>query len=198
MCNTIRPLILIAFTFFYLSSYAQTSTTYILKDIGWTINLPNDFKIEDSSLIIQNTKEGKVILENESHLKLNMASTKNIISASKDMFNQFNVTLSKSSAPTERYWDSVNNNVLKIFYNAMVKQAPPQAKVDSSRTINTIDGIRFKSFRMDIKINNNLTAHNFIITRLYKGSTLSINYNLTDTSVGEEIEKMLRESKFAK
>jgi hypothetical protein len=111
---------------------------------------------------------------------------------------QLNVTLSKSKAPNERYWDSVNNNVLKIFYLAMVKQAPPQSKVDSSRTIETVDGITFKSFKMEIKINDNLTIYNYIITRLYKGSTLSINYNYADKSAGEEIKKMLRGSKFTK
>jgi len=196
MCNTMRPLILIAFTFICLSSCGQTNSRYILKDIGWTINLPNDFVIEDSSIVIKDTKEGKIILEKESHLKLNLATTKTLISASKDMFNQFNVTLSKSSAPTEHYWDSINNNVLKLFYTAMVKQAPPDAHFDSSRTIETIDGLSFKSFKMVVRLNNNLTVYNYIISRLYKGSTLSINYNYTDKLAGDEINKMLKDSKF--
>jgi hypothetical protein len=148
-----------------------------------------------SSVILKDTKEGKVILENESHLRLNMNDTKLLISVSKDMINHFNVTLSKSFAPTEHYWGSVNNNVLKIFYSAMIKQAPPEAQIDSFQTVETIDGLRFKSFRIDVKINNSLNFHNLIITRLYKGSTLSINYNFTDESTGREIEKM---SKFVK
>jgi hypothetical protein len=188
---------LIAFIFICLSSFGQTNKTFILKDIDWTIKLPNDFKLDDSADIVKTTEEGAVILEEESHLKLNKATTKNIISASKDEFNQFNVTLSKSSAPNGHYWDSVNNNVLKIFYDAMVKQAPPQAQFDSSRTIETIDGIPFKNFRIDIKVNG-VMVHNFIITRFYRGSTLFINYNYIDESVGEEIERMLRESKFTK
>ena len=198
MCNTMRHLMIIAFTFICLSLFGQTSTTYLLKDIGWTIKLPSDFKLDDSSVISKDSKEGIIILENESHLKVDDASAKNLISASKNIFNQFNVTLSKSSAPNEHYWDSVNNRVLKIFYNAMVKQAPPQAKADSSRTIETIDAITFKSFKMEVKINDDLKVYNYIITRLYKGSTISINYNYTDRSAGEEIKKMLRESKFAK
>jgi hypothetical protein len=181
-----------------MSLFGQTTTIYMLKDIGWTIKLPSDFKLEESSVIAKKIKDGIVILENESHLNLNVSTTKNLISASKDQFSQFNVTLSKSTAPNEHYWDSVNNNVLKIFYKATVKQAPPDAKVDSSRTVETIDGIPFKSFRMDIKVNNNLTVHNFIVTKLYKGSTLSINYNFADESVGEEIKKMIKESKFVK
>lgn len=186
------------FTFICWSLFGQTTTTYLLKDIGWTIKLPSEFKLEESSVIAKESKDGIVILENVSHLNINTTATKNLISASKDQLNQFNVTLSKSTAPNDHYWDSVNNNVLKIFYKAMVKQVPPDAKVDSSRTVETIDGIPFKSFRMDIKINNNLVVHNFIVTKLYKGSTLSINYDFTDESVGEEIKKMIGESAFVK
>lgn len=193
-----KQLMLITFTFTCSSLFGQTNTIFILKDIGWTISLPSDFKLDDSTLIVKRTQEGTVILQNESHLTLNKATAINLISASKDKFNHFNVTLSKSTAPSEHYWDSVNNNVLKIFYNAMVKQAPPEAKVDSSRKFEMIDSIRFKSFKMDIKINTTLTIHNFIITRLYKGSTLFINYTFTDESAGEEIRKMLNESKFSK
>ena len=80
----------------------------------------------------------------------------------------------------------------------MVKQAPPTAQFDSSRTIETIDGVRFKSFKMVVKLNDDLTVYNYIITRPYKGSTLSINYNYTDKSAGEELNKMLKESKFTK
>lgn len=198
MSNTIKSVIFVALITICLTSCGQTNKVYYLKEIGWTIKLPNDFKLDDSMIVVKNTEEGTIILENESHLKLNNPSTKTLISASKDMFNQFNVTLSKSSAPNEYYWDSVNNNVIKIFYNAMLKQASPQAKFDSSRTREIIDGIPFKSFRMDVKVNDDLIVHNFIITKLYKGSTLFINYNYTDESAGEEIKKMLVESKFKK
>jgi hypothetical protein len=177
---------------------AQTSTTYTFRDIGWTIKLRNDFKIEDSFTVAKNTADGEVILENESHIDLSKATTKSLISARKDMFTYFSVTLSKSTAPNEHYWDSVNNRVIRVFYNAMVKQAAPTAKFDSSRTIETIDGIDFKCFRMNAQLNDKLTLYNFLITKLYKGSTLAINYYYTDESTGEELRKMLRESKFKK
>ncbi len=198
MCNTMRLSLLTIFTFISSALIAQSYTTYTFKDIGWTINLPNDFKIEDSVSVARNTAEGEIILEKESHIDVNTAATKNLISASKGMYTAFNVTLSKSFAPNEHYWDSVNNRVINIFYNAMIKQASPTARFDSSRTIETIDGLDFKSFRMDIRLNDKLTVHSFLVTRLYRGSTLTINYYYTDEPGGEQIKKMIRESKFKK
>ena len=189
MCNTMRLLFLSVFVFIYSTLFGQSYTTYTFRDIGWTIKLPNDFKIEDSATVARNTAEGEIILETESHIDLSKATTKNLITASKDLYTEFNVTLSKSIAPNEHYWDSVNNRVIKIFYNAMIKQASPAAKFDSSRTIESIDGIDFKSFRMDVKLNENLTLHNFLITRLYKGATLSINYYYTDEAAGRRNKK---------
>ena len=38
--------------------------------MGWTINLPNDFKLDDSLFVMKATEEGIVILENESQIKV--------------------------------------------------------------------------------------------------------------------------------
>lgn len=53
--NTMKHVMLITFIFTCSSLFGQTNTTFILKDIGWTISLPSDFKLDDSTLIVKIT-----------------------------------------------------------------------------------------------------------------------------------------------
>jgi hypothetical protein len=189
------PLILIALIFTAATSCGQTTTTFKLKEIGWTIKLPSDFTLVDSLTDAENTKEGSKLLEDAGGIKPDASKAKNFITAAKGQVANFNVTISKSTEPNFHYWDSINNNVIKIFYKAMVSQAPT-AKFDTLRTIDTIDGVSFKNFQMHIKVNENITVHNFYITRLYEGYTIAINYYYIDEATGDEIKRMLKESKF--
>ena len=77
----------------------------------------------------------------------------------------------------------------------MVNQAP-NAVFDTLRTRDTIDGLAFKSFQMNVKMNDNITVQNFYLTRLYDGYTIAINYYYIDEETGEEIKRMLKESRF--
>ena len=143
----------------------------------------------------ENAVEGSKILQNAGGIKPDISKSKNLISAKKGQSANFNVTISKSSAPNFHYWDSINNNVIKIYYKAMVNQAP-NAVFDTLRTRDTIDGLAFKRFQMNVKMNDNITVQNFYLTRLYDGYTIAINYYYIDEETGEEIKRMLKESRF--
>lgn len=193
--NMMRLLIFIIFTLIWATSCGQTSRTFKFKEIGWTITLPSDFTLVDSIIDAENTAEGSKMLEDAGGIKPDITKSKDLISATKGQIANFNVTISKSTAPNLHYWDSINNNVIKIFYKAMVNQAP-NARFDTLRTTDTIDGLAFKSFQMHVKVNDNITVHNYYTTRLYDGYTIAINYYYIDQATGEEIKRMLHESKF--
>src|SRR5204863_2540379 len=120
-------------------SCGQTSKTFKFKQIGWTITLPSDFTLVDSITEIENIK-GSKMLEDVGGIKPDISQSKALLSATKGKTANFNVTISKSSAPNLNYWDSINSNVIRIFYKAMVNQAP-NAKLDTLRTIEMIDGL---------------------------------------------------------
>ncbi len=77
----------------------------------------------------------------------------------------------------------------------MVNQAP-NAKFDTLRTVEIIDGLAFKNFQMHVKVNEETILHNFYISRLYDGYTIAINYYYMDKFTGEELKRVLEESKF--
>jgi len=106
--------------------------------------LPADFTLVDSLTDAENIKEGSKMLEDAGGIKPDISKSKSFISASKGEVANFNVTISKSAAPNIHYWDSINNNVIKIFYKTIVNQAPT-AKFDTLRTTDTIDGLSFNA-----------------------------------------------------
>ncbi len=191
-----RLLTFILFTLIWATSCGQNSRTFKFKEIGWTITLPADFTLVDSAIDAENKVQGSKMLEDAGGIKPDISKSKDLLSATKGQTADFNVTISKSSAPNLHYWDSLNNNAIKIFYKAMVNQAP-NARFDTLRTTDTIDGLAFKNFQMHVKVNNNVLVHNFYITRLYDGYTIAINYYYIDEATGEEIKRMLQDSKFA-
>ncbi len=195
MRNTMKLLIFIISISIWATSCGQTNRTYQFKEIGWTITLPSDFTLDDSVTNAQNIAGGSKILEGAGG-KPDISKIENVLSATKGQVGSFTVTISKSTVTNFHYWDSIDNNVIKIFYKAMVNQAPT-AKFDTLRTTDTIDGLRFKNFQMHIKVNENKTVHNYYITRLYDGYSIAINYYYIDDATGEEIKKMLTQSKFA-
>ena len=190
--------ILIAFWItFCPRAFGQLNRTYFFKQVGWTVQLPNDFNIEDSASFESKRREGIVILERSTNLNIGSVKTVTLISAEKNSENSFTATLVKATEPNEHYWDSINNNTIRLFYKAMADQAP-NLKLDSSRKITTIDGLQFKEFIIELKINGKLIIHSSALWKLYKHYTFSIAYMYNDELIGDKIKEMLSKSHFQK
>ena len=190
--------ILIAFLIVCCSkAFGQPNPVHNFKQIGWAIQLPTDFKVEDSASFESERREGVLILERSTNLNIGSVKTVTLITAQKNSENSFTATLVKSMAPNEHYWDSINNNTIRLFYKAMADQAP-NLKLDSSRKIMTIDGLQFKEFIIELKINGKLIIHSSALWKLYKNYTFSISYTYNDELIGDDIKKMLSKSHFQK
>ena len=183
--------------FSWSNSFGQVKRTYTFNEIGWTITLPNDFEVEDSITFKKRQKEGIEMLERSTHLDISSKQSTTLISDQKDAENIFTATLARATEPNEHYWDSINNNVIKLFYKTMVDQAP-NLKLDSSRTITVIDGVKFKEFDIVLKMDGKLRIHSTMLWKFYKGYTFSITYLYNEESTGDKIRRMLRESHFSK
>ena len=196
MCNTMRILTLIAFNFISINIFGQTEGQLVtFNDVGWTIKVPADFKTVDSSVRAANVEKGKGILDSSISRKINMSKVKNLISAARDRFNYFIVNLSNSTSITNENWEAADSLAKVIYYKSFLSQMP-QAKVDTTYAIETIDGREFKKFKIDLIADKRIIIHSFFLSKFYRGHLLSISYLYTDTKAGEEIENMLTASKF--
>jgi hypothetical protein len=73
----------------------------------------------------------------------------------------------------------------------------PDAKLDSSSTKITIDGLEFDKFSVLIKVKD-LTLTVVLIGKLYKGYDFGISYLYMDEQTRDQIEASIRNSKFRK
>ncbi|MBC7721275.1 MAG: hypothetical protein H7068_04580 [Pedobacter sp.] len=178
-----------------LTALGQSEKNFWFKEVNWKITLPNNFTLVDSTVDAKNAEIGSRMLEKAGGKKPDNSKSKTLISAVKGQIANFNIIISKSIAPNLRYWDSTNNNVIKIFYKSIFNESP-SSKFDTVRTKRIIDGLDFKEFQMHIKLNDIVSVHNFYLSRLYDGYTISVNYFYIDEITGEEIKKSLDCSKF--
>ena len=59
MRNVMRLLTFIIFILIWATPWAQTTKTFKIKEIGWTITLPSDFTLVDSITDVIDTVEGE-------------------------------------------------------------------------------------------------------------------------------------------
>lgn len=192
-----KPLFSIIIIFFVPSLKAQDSITkYYFKKIGWTIELPGTFKLLDSVQNAASFKRGEKAMEKTLEMDIDVSETKTLISAKKKM-NYFNATLTPFNPLKDGSYAEANKLVKEVVFNTM-KNSSPKAKIDSVSSKITIDGLNFEKFSVTIELTPAFTMTMIILSKLYNGFDFGITYVYNDAKTREEIEQMLRNSKFSK
>jgi hypothetical protein len=166
------------------ASYAQSGNTIYIRQIGWTIILPKDFKVKknanDSS---GNTPDssGKIFL----------------ITADKNSVNSFTAINHMSPGITSDNWQQADSaeqqSLLKSFGTSL--NAKPQNNLSG---VTNIDGIVFKENQSEFVTRYNATIHFIFFSAFYKNHYLLITTYFTDSKAKDEIINMINSSKFDK
>jgi hypothetical protein len=180
----------------FQSAFGQYDTTIYYKDPGWTLHLPGDFKIVDSTLVAAKQKSGTKMLEDTSHQPADLTHTRYFITAMRDKQNYFSANFTVSPYITAKNWQSVDSTEKETFLRTLAAQIrlPP----DSSSSLITLDGVPFKKLQASFPMGEKST---FIITYLgafFKGKYLAVIYFYIDPAAGNEITQMLSHSTFDK
>jgi len=192
--NFINVLIITSFFFLSQDGYSQDQTSrHYFKEIGWTILVPNDFRVLDSSENETMVNNGKKGIEQDLDTKVNLLKTIQLISAKKSK-NYFNATLTRRDVQKNQSPTDFISYQEKALYTAMSQNA----KVDSSSTKIEMDGLSFRKFDMTIHINETRSFGMSLVSRLYKEFYFVIAYAYSDKETKEQIETMLTTSKFSK
>jgi len=175
----------------------QTDKIYFFKEIGWTITLPSDFKALDSIENAKKNERGLKAIEESNEIKADITELKTLIAASKDTYNYFNSTITPFDPKVDGPYDSTNKIVKDMVYKTFLDNMP-NAKIDSVTTEETIDGLFFDKFHVTITIKENFILNMFLLSKYYKGYDFGISYLYLDVKTKEQIETMLKNSKFKK
>jgi len=180
--------------FSFFTSCAQKDSTIYFKEIGWTIKLPSDLKINDSVNVSANHEQGQKIVEDETQHKIDLSKTKNLMNASKDALNWFNLSYNSSEGITNKNWKESDSIYYDLIIKTIIKKLP--GKVDTTTSVIKYDGIEFVKYQASFKISDNASLTTCHLATFHNGHTIIIGYAYTDRAIGDEIVNILKTSKF--
>ena len=181
----------------YKGSNAQDSTRkYFFKEVSWSINLPSDFTKIDSVEDAARNKRGEKAIEKTIKEDVDVSATSTLISAKKS-FNYFNATITPYDPKIDGNYEKLSQELKDIMHATMVQNIS-NARIDSSSSKTTIDGLVFNKFTITISIQGTEPFDMILLYRLYKGYDFGITYLYLDKKTKEQIENMLLNSRFSK
>lgn len=175
----------------------QSEKKYHFKPIGWTIVFPNDFSIIDSADNSSRMERGKKAIEEANDIKTDVSGTITLISATKNTYNYFNSTITSFDSLIDGNYDAGLKELKNMTYKTMSDKLS-NVIIDSVTTTKTIDGLIFDKFSLLISIPGKSSFNMVLLTKLYKGYTFGISYVYLDDETRDQIENMLKNSKFDK
>jgi hypothetical protein len=180
----------------FMSACGQKDSTIQFKEFGWSINLPSEYRIIDSSVAAATLSKGKQNVQNNANGEVDWNSDKTLITAAKNKLNSFTASYNVSPTITKDNWKQKDSIYNALIIQTIVKQVP--TKVDTSSTVMFLDGIEFQEQTLSFPFGENkiLTAKH--LAGFYNKHILIISYTYTEAESGLEIEKMLALSKFTR
>jgi hypothetical protein len=178
------------------TDHAIIDHTITFKQMDWTIRLPTDYKIIDSSTTAEVLVKGKKIVEDETKVKIDSFDSRNLITAEKDKQTILTASYSISPAITLENWQQRDSGDNALILETLIRKVP--AKVDTSTSLTSIDGIEFKKMQVSFALSDTMSQHAIHLSTFYRGHMLMIVYTYINTESKNEMEKMLEESKFGR
>ena len=155
--------------------------------VGWKIKVPSDFTIMDSAQV--------AAMDDKS--ATDFGTTKTLISFTKGQYNFFSSTITPFDPERDGDWNEVNSKLKNVILETLRTQASA-IKIDTSSSVETIDGLEFHKFQITTTYQNKLVMNTLRYRRLHKGFDYGINISYTDENVGKELQLILASSKFDK
>ena len=175
----------------------QSEKKYSFRQVSWTITLPDDFTVVDSADDSGRKERGKKAIEDANGIKADVSTTTTLISATKNTYNYFNSTITPFDITIDESYLSNNKELKNMVYKTMSEKMP-DGKIDSISTTQTIDGLTFDKYSLTINIPGKVSFSMILLTKLYKGYDFGITYLYLDDKTREQIDTMLKNSKFDK
>lgn len=186
----------IGLSFFLTTSYAQQeSHDYFFQEVGWTITLPYDFTLLDLNDYAMDTQGQTPSMEDGTEMSTDIVETQTMFIAIKDRFNHFNVIITPFDPEADGSWEKTNQSAKDQAYRTMAKIMGNE-KLDTSSSIEYIDGLAFQKFHISAIINKDERLDMFLLSKWYRGYDFSMAVLSVNDETKRQIELMLRSSRF--
>lgn len=170
---------------------------YTSQEIGWTIEIPEGWKVVDKQKTKETNEKGLKAIEKTIEGEIDYSGLKNLISFQKNQFNIFQSSSEPFELEYEGEWEETNSELKEIIYKTYLNQG---IKADSSATIiEKIDGLDFHKYSFTIySPKGKVILNQIMYSRLINGFDFGVNINFNNDKDKDELLKVLRNSKFKK
>ena len=174
--------------------YTSQPENKTIEQFGWTITIPKNFRLLDDNEWGEIEKKGEAAIEKTFDAEL--------INEAKTIFAYKNGQLNTLESNWQPFDMEIDGDYISSCYevNGMVFQTMeaqiPNVKIDSSSSIQKIDGLDFHRFDMKIDLPNGIKMTTVGLNRLFGKKDLTINITYVEKKVGDILLASVLKSKF--
>ena len=170
---------------------------YSSKEIGWTINIPNNWKVISREQNEEYEKKGLNAMENMVDGEIDVSELRNLIGFQKNQFNAFQSTSEPFELEYQGEWEEINAGLKELIYNTYLDQG---IKVDSTATKKIkVDGLDFHTYEFTIySPKGDVILSQLMYSRLINRFDFGVNINYNNESDKKEMLDAWLNSKFIK
>jgi hypothetical protein len=170
--------------------------SYTSKEIGWTIEIPEGWKIEDQQKVKADINEGKKALGKKG-IELSISGNEiNLITFRKNQLSKLQSTAIPYKEEYRGSWEDAFHMIKKQIYDGFNSLG---VRVDSASNQSEIDGLKFEVFILTIHDKKDrILMHQLMYRTLIKGFDFVINITYDEEMNGMQAIEAWKNSKFDK
>ncbi len=170
---------------------------YTSEEIGWSIEIPEDWTVIDKEQTKANNERGLKAIEETIDGKIDYSELRNLIGFQKNQFNLFQSTSEPFVEEYDGEWEENNDALKEIIYMTYINNG---IKTDSSATtIEKINGLDFKKFSFTIySPNDEVILEQIMYSRFIEGYDFSVNINYNNEEDKDVMMNVWKNSRFKK
>ncbi|TSE03978.1 hypothetical protein [Aquimarina algiphila] len=188
-------IILISILIIAIIGCSKEGKTFSTPEIGWTMELIDNWEIESSRNLDKDIKEGIEKIK-ESGINPNVTGKEiKLITFRKNTISKFQSTIIPFKESYKNEWNDKYPLIKKHIYDIFNAQG---VRVDSTSNKETIDGVNFEVFNMKIYQNNKQVMEQNMYRTYLNGYDFIINMTNDRALYKKQMLRVFRKSKFSK
>lgn len=170
--------------------------TYTSEEIGWTIKIPDGYKITSLDSAKSSEKDGIEAIQKVYGGEIETTELRHLIGFEKDLFNNLSSTSEPFKLEYEGEYEVNNQRLYEVVYDALDAQG---VKIDTSSTREIINGKKYDILYSTIyDVNDRIVMYQILYSRLINGLDFSVNINYNNEADKKILVDAFKNSEFTK
>lgn len=187
--NNVIVLILILL----VSCSKPTPKYFVSSELGWKVEIPKRWKVEDSIELKEKIKEAKKLIKTTGEDIKVTEENINLITFRKGNLSKFQATIIPFKEKYTGEWNDKYPAVKALIFNIFKSQ---NFSVDSTSSKESIDGVSFQVFNLKISQNHKLVMEQNMYRTYRNGYDFIITIASSNSRYKKQLIKALKASKF--